>query len=63
LVSGRRWHFFFAWVFVLNGALYLSYAFASKHLWRDLVPTRAQLRTLGQTFVDHLRLRFAHGRE
>ena len=28
LGAGRRWHFFFAWVFVLNGALYLLQRYA-----------------------------------
>ena len=36
LAMGRRWHFFFAWVFVINGALYLAYSFASRHVSRDL---------------------------
>src|SRR5262245_18490377 len=27
LATGRRWHFFFAWLFVLNGAVYLASGF------------------------------------
>ena len=32
LSTGRRWHFFFAWLFVINGLAYLVYSFASGHL-------------------------------
>lgn len=63
LATGRRWHFFFAWLFVVNGLFYLLYGFASRHLWRDLVPASAQLRGIGGTIADHLRLRFHRGAE
>ena len=43
LATGRRWHFFFAWVLVLNGALYLGYCAFSGHLWRDLKPTLREI--------------------
>jgi Ni/Fe-hydrogenase b-type cytochrome subunit len=32
LAGGRRWHFFFAWVFVLNGLVYFFYSLAKGHL-------------------------------
>src|SRR5712692_4142558 len=32
LAGGRRWHFFFTWVFVLNGLLYFLYNFLTGHL-------------------------------
>lgn len=38
LASGRRWHFFFAWLFVINGFSYLAYGFISRHFRRDLLP-------------------------
>ena len=38
LATGRRWHFFFAWLFVLNGLAYLTYAAWSGHVRRDLAP-------------------------
>ncbi len=63
LGAGRRWHFFFAWVFALNGALYLATGLASGRLVRTLAPTRAQLAGLGRTLWDHLRLKFPHGEE
>ncbi|MGA0604301.1 cytochrome b/b6 domain-containing protein [Caulobacter sp. KR2-114] len=61
LGAGRRWHFFFAWVFALNGALYLGSGLVSGRLVRVLVPTRAQLAGLGRTAWGHLRLKFPHG--
>ena len=61
LAMGRRWHFFFAWVFVSNGLLYLAYSIASRHLARDLVPGRKEWRTVGQSIKDHLRFRHPTG--
>src|SRR6185437_4859895 len=63
LALGRRWHFFFAWIFVINGALYVAAAMLARHLWRDLVPSRDQLRHIGGSLADHLRLRFPKGDE
>jgi thiosulfate reductase cytochrome b subunit len=63
LATGRRWHFFFAWLFVLNGLAYLAYAILSGHLRRDLFPTRIQLRNIGHDILEHLRLRFPKGEE
>lgn len=63
LGAGRRWHFFFAWLFVLNGALYLATGLLSRRLQRELVPSRDQLAHIGQAVRDHLRLRFARGEE
>lgn len=62
LASGRRWHFFFAWLFVINGLVYVACAIASGH-WRQLVPTGAQLRHIGATIHEHLLLRFPKGEE
>src|SRR5262245_6908621 len=61
LAMGRRWHFFFAWVFVINGVLYLAYSFANRHIARDLVPTRSDWRSIGRSIVDHLLLRHPQG--
>jgi thiosulfate reductase cytochrome b subunit len=63
LATGRRWHFFFIWVFAINGAVYLIASLIDRHLWRDLVPSRADMRHIGRTIVDHVRLRFEHVRE
>lgn len=61
LALGRLWHFAFAWLFVINGALFAAYAFASGHFSRDLLPRRADIRHLPQEILDHARLRFPKG--
>lgn len=61
LATGRNWHFFFAWLFVINGLVYVVASLLTRHAWRDLVPSWAQLRGIGRTVVDHLRFRFDHG--
>lgn len=63
LADGRRWHFFFAWLFVLNGLVYLLAGVAGGHLRRDLLPARAELkpRHLWREVADHARLRFPKG--
>jgi thiosulfate reductase cytochrome b subunit len=63
LAMGRRWHFFFAWLFVVNGAVYLLYGLLGGHVHRDLVPSRWDLRHIGRSIRDHLRLRFPRGEE
>ena len=63
LASGRLWHFFFAWLLVINGIFYLSATVFSRHLIRDLIPTRAELAHIGHSIVEHLRLRFPKGEE
>jgi len=63
LAMGRRWHFFFAWVFVLNGLCYVGYAVATRHLQRDLWPTGTDWRGIGRSIVDHLRFKHPHGEE
>jgi thiosulfate reductase cytochrome b subunit len=61
LSMARHWHFFFAWVFVLNGVAYLLYSLFSRHLVRDLLPTRAELRGIGRSVLDHLRFKHPTG--
>jgi thiosulfate reductase cytochrome b subunit len=63
LADGRRWHFFFAWLFVLNGLVYWSAALVGGHLRRDLLPRRDELspRHLAAEVADHARLRFPKG--
>ncbi len=65
LAAGRRWHFFFAWLFVINGILYLGFSLLSGHFRRDLVPKVHELspRHLGREVLDHARLRFPEGEE
>jgi thiosulfate reductase cytochrome b subunit len=61
LADGRRWHFFFAWIFVVNGALYLAWSLASRHLRGDLWPTGADWRGFGRSLVDHLKFKHPTG--
>jgi thiosulfate reductase cytochrome b subunit len=65
LASARRWHFFLAWVFAINGALYLLISLANGHLRRDLAPTGADIRprNIWRSIVDHLRLKHPVGEE
>lgn len=65
LGAGRRVHFTFAWLLVINGLLYMAHGFLSKHFGRDLLPTEDQLqrRHLWQEIKGHARFRFAKGDE
>jgi thiosulfate reductase cytochrome b subunit len=63
LASGRRWHFFFAWLWVINGACYLAWSVASRHLQRDLAMQGRDWRGIGRSIADHLRFRHPHGEE
>lgn len=63
LATGRRWHFFFAWLFVINGLVYLAASLASRHVTRDLIPGWTELKGIGRSIVEHARLRFHHTRE
>ncbi len=60
---GRSIHFLFAWVFVLNGLVYLVWGFATRHFRRDFIPTRHQWRHIGAAVREHLLLRFPKGEE
>ena len=61
LSMARSWHFFFAWIFVLNGIAYVLYAVVSRHLARDLAPTGRDLKSIGASIKDHLLFRHPSG--
>ncbi|MEO8675593.1 MAG: cytochrome b/b6 domain-containing protein [Casimicrobiaceae bacterium] len=61
LSMARSWHFFFAWLFVLNGLAYLAWSIGSRHLTRDLAPDGKELRSIPQSIRDHLRFRHPTG--
>ena len=61
LAESRLWHFFFAWLFVLNGLAYIVYLFASGHFRRDLLPDAAEVRGIGPSIIDHLKFRHPQG--
>jgi thiosulfate reductase cytochrome b subunit len=61
LAMARHWHFFFAWLFVINGVAYVLYTVFSRHLTKDLVPTGVELKNIGRSIVDHLKLKHPTG--
>ena len=61
LSMARSWHFFFAWIFVINGIAFILYAIFSRHLSRDLAPTREDLRGIGASVREHLRFKHPGG--
>ncbi|WP_202620226.1 cytochrome b/b6 domain-containing protein, partial [Escherichia coli] len=63
LATGRRWHFLFAWLLVINGAIYLLYGLISGQLRRRLIPEGDQIRDFGGSVKEHLLLRFPEGEE
>lgn len=62
LATGRVVHFFFAWVLVGALAVWAIASLASGHLWRDIILKPRDFRELPKDIVDHLVLRFNHGR-
>ena len=61
LAMARRWHFFFAWLLVVNGMVFVTYSILNRHLHRDLVPTVQDWRSIGRSMIDHLRFRDTTG--
>jgi thiosulfate reductase cytochrome b subunit len=63
LGKGRGWHFLAAWLFVINGAIYMIYGLVSRRFWRELLPRKAQLRwgAIVGDIVMHLRFRHPVG--
>lgn len=63
LATARNFHFFFAWVLILNGLLYLGHGLATGHLRRDLLPQRSELgpAAIGRDVIRHARLQFPRG--
>jgi thiosulfate reductase cytochrome b subunit len=60
LAMGRRWHFFFAWALVINGAVYLGDLLLRGGV-RRLWPSIGDLRDIPHAIVEHARLRFPKG--
>jgi len=65
LADGRRWHFFFAWLFVINGLVYWLWSLGRGHIQRDLLPARDQLapRHILHEIATHARFQFPKGEE
>jgi thiosulfate reductase cytochrome b subunit len=63
LATARNFHFFFAWVLVINGVVYLGYGLLSGHIRRDLLPKAGELApaNIGHDIASHARLDFPRG--
>lgn len=63
LATGRQWHFFFGWVFVINGLVYLTAHTISGHMRRDIIPRAAELAPahVWHDVKEHARLNFPKG--
>ena len=56
---GRNYHFTFAWVFLINGLVYVGWNLYSRHFRNRMLPARSEL-TVGNVLTDlrdHLRWR------
>ncbi|MEO8870272.1 MAG: cytochrome b/b6 domain-containing protein [Granulicella sp.] len=56
LTTGLGYHFFFMWLFAINGIAYIAYLIFSG-AWRDIVPSRHALRDAWHVFLHDLHLR------
>ncbi len=54
LALGRRWHFFFAWLWVINGVVYLLWSLVTRHMTRDLAMQRRDWRGIRKSILDHM---------
>jgi thiosulfate reductase cytochrome b subunit len=63
LATARTWHFFFAWVLIGAGLVYLVHGLLSGHIVRDLLPRWRHLapRHIWGDVIAHLRLDFPKG--
>jgi len=63
LADARLWHFFFAWVLVIGALAYGAISLVNRHIQRDLLPDRRELRPrhIWHDIAQHARLRFPTG--
>jgi len=61
LADARHWHFLFAWLLVFNGLAYLAYSLWIRHIQRDIWPTRADIRAIPKSILDHIKLKHPTG--
>ncbi|HZZ62878.1 MAG TPA: cytochrome b/b6 domain-containing protein [Roseiarcus sp.] len=61
LADARHWHFLFAWLLAINGAVYLTWGVVSRHLKRDIVPTGADVKAIPSSIVEHVKLKHPAG--
>lgn len=58
LAEARNYHFLFAWVFVINGLVYLAFSLITGRFRKRLLPTGTDLKGLGASVVEHARFHF-----
>jgi thiosulfate reductase cytochrome b subunit len=58
LAEARNYHFLFAWVFVINGLVYLVFSLITGRFRKRLLPTGADLKGFGSSVAEHARFRF-----
>jgi thiosulfate reductase cytochrome b subunit len=65
LADSRRWHFFFAWLFVINGLAYWLVGLINGHIRKDITPSLVDVkpRNVWHEIVTHAKLQFPKGRE
>ncbi len=60
---GRNYHYMFAWIFVINGIVYLTWNLWQRQFYRKMLPSRTEMS--GENFkaelYNHLRFRPAQG--
>lgn len=63
LGTARTWHFFAAWLLILNGLVWLAHGIASGRLRREIIPRVPELApaNLWHDVVQHLKLNFPKG--
>ena len=56
-VSNRPFHFFFAWILILSGIVYIAGGIATRHFRKDLLPAKADLNwnSIAGVISAHLR--------
>jgi Ni/Fe-hydrogenase b-type cytochrome subunit len=62
LAGGRMWHFAMMWVLVANGLVYLAFIYLHGE-WRDVTPTRGDVRDAWQMARFYAFLRKDHPRQ
>jgi Ni/Fe-hydrogenase b-type cytochrome subunit len=61
LAAARHWHFLFAWVLAINALFYLVWSLWKRHLQKDIWPTRADMKNIPHSIVEHLKLKHPKG--
>ena len=65
LALARRWHFFFAWLFIINGLIYLTAGLVTGHFGQTLLPKLKELRlsNIWHDIKSHALLQFPRGED